>query len=105
MPLTRGSYPRPQPAVVTLSLGITVGHWSRALEQAVYNLIHKHDLTVIVASGNSGVDSCYVAPANVKDTVTVAASNLSTKFQQTSGFDLEDIYRCSMNQIPPPSPS
>ena len=28
---------------------------------------------VVVASGNSAVDSCFVAPGNVEETLTVAA--------------------------------
>jgi len=39
-----------------------VGSWSRVLEDAVRSLINDHGLTVVVASGNSGVDACYVAP-------------------------------------------
>ena len=48
--------------MVTLSLGIQVGSWSRVLEEAVRSLINDHGVTVVVASGNSGVDACYVAP-------------------------------------------
>lgn len=51
-----------KPAVVTLSLGIQVGSWSRVLEDAVRSLINDHGVNVMVASGNSGVDACYVAP-------------------------------------------
>jgi subtilisin family serine protease len=50
------------PAVVTLSLGIQVGSWSRVLEDAVRSLINDHGVTVVVAAGNSGVDACYVSP-------------------------------------------
>ncbi len=39
-----------------------VGSWSRVLEDAVRSLINDHGVTVVVASGNSGVDACYVAP-------------------------------------------
>lgn len=48
--------------MVTLSLGIQVGSWSRVLEDAVRSLTNTHGVTVVVASGNSGVDACYVAP-------------------------------------------
>ncbi len=36
--------------------------WSQPLEQAARNLITKYNVTVIVASGNSEEDSCYIAP-------------------------------------------
>ena len=84
-----------KPAIVTMSLGIGVGSWSRALEEAVKNLIVEYGITVIVASGNSGVDSCYVAPGNVEEPITVAASDLDTKFGQTSKRDQESLYRWS----------
>lgn len=32
------------------------------LEDAVRSLVNDHGVTVVVASGNSGVDACYVAP-------------------------------------------
>ncbi|CAL5228884.1 g12099 [Coccomyxa viridis] len=51
-----------QPAVATLSLGVPVGQWSQSLEQAARNLITKYNVTVIVASGNSEEDSCYISP-------------------------------------------
>ena len=54
-----------KPAVVTLSLGIQIGSWSRVLEEAVRSLVQNHGITVTVAAGNSQVDACYVAPANV----------------------------------------
>jgi subtilisin family serine protease len=84
-----------KPAIVTMSLGISVGSWSRALEEAVKNLVNEYGITVIVASGNSGVDSCYVAPGNVDAPITVAASDLSTKFGKTSTRDQESLYRWS----------
>ena len=48
---------------------------------------------VVVASGNSAVDACYVAPANVPEVITVAASNVATKYNGTKAGDPEDIYR------------
>ena len=39
------------PAVVTLSLGITKGSNSQALEQAVTSLIQNFNVTVVAASG------------------------------------------------------
>jgi len=84
-----------KPAIVTMSLGVGLGHWSRALEEAVKNLVDDYGISVIVASGNSGVDSCYVAPGNVKQSITVAASDLTTKFGRTSLSDKESLYRWS----------
>lgn len=83
------------PGVVALSLGVSIGWWSETLEQAVKSLVNDHGLTVVVASGNSGVDSCFIAPANVPETITVAASNLKTKFGETAAGDIEGIYKWS----------
>lgn len=86
-----------KPAVVTLSLGIQVGSWSRVLEEAVQSLINNHGITVVVASGNSGVDACYVAPSNVPGAITVAASNIKSRTAEggTKKGDPEDSYRWS----------
>ncbi|GMH35172.1 hypothetical protein BSKO_03040 [Bryopsis sp. KO-2023] len=84
-----------KPAVVAMSLGVSIGRWSRTLEDSVKSLINTHGIPVVVASGNSGVDSCFVAPANVPETITVAASNLETKFGATNTGDVEGIYRWS----------
>lgn len=50
---------------------------------------------MVVASGNSNVDSCYVAPANVPDVITVAASNVATKYNGTKFGDSEPLYSWS----------
>eukprot|EP00210_Caulerpa_lentillifera_P001014 g977.t1 len=84
-----------KPAVVALSLGVSLGTWSQSLEDSVQELIDIHGISVVVASGNSGVDSCYVAPANVYKTITVAASDLETKFGETKVDDKESIYQWS----------
>ena len=41
--------------------------WSQSLEQAARSLITKFNVTVIVASGNSEEDSCYIAPGMPAD--------------------------------------
>ncbi len=41
---------------------VLMWQWSQSLEQAARNLITKYNVTVIVASGNSEEDSCYIAP-------------------------------------------
>ncbi|KAI3433663.1 hypothetical protein D9Q98_003472 [Chlorella vulgaris] len=84
-----------KPAVVTLSLGIQVGSWSRVLEDAVRSLTNTHGVTVVVASGNSGVDACYVAPANVPEVISVSASNLASKGNGSKAGDAEDMYKWS----------
>ncbi|KDD73070.1 subtilase, partial [Helicosporidium sp. ATCC 50920] len=68
-----------KPAVVTLSLGISVGSWSKTLEDAARNLILDYGIPIVVASGNSGVDACYVAPANVPQVITVGGSDVAHK--------------------------
>eukprot|EP01025_Chloroclados_australasicus_P010900 TRINITY_DN1462_c0_g1_i10.p1 TRINITY_DN1462_c0_g1~~TRINITY_DN1462_c0_g1_i10.p1 ORF type:complete len:595 (-),score=75.87 TRINITY_DN1462_c0_g1_i10:958-2742(-) len=84
------------PAVVVLSLGVDAGAWSLALEQAVVSLVQVYDITVTVASGNKASDSCQVSPANVESTITVAGSNLQSKFADLqSESDLEDTYQYS----------
>ena len=82
------------PSIVTLSLGIALGQWSRSLEEAVRAVVRQGH-SVVVASGNSAVDSCFVAPGNVEETITVAASDLNTKFTVTRASDREGIYRWS----------
>ena len=39
------------------------------------------------------VDACYVAPANVPEAISVAASNLATKYGATASGDVEDMYK------------
>jgi subtilisin family serine protease len=83
------------PAVVTLSLGIQVGSWSRVLEDAVRSLVVNHGVTVIAASGNSAVDACYVAPANVPEVISVSAVDVRTQNGTNGAAGLEMSYRWS----------
>lgn len=59
------------------------------------SLIDDHGLTVVVASGNDGVDSCGIAPANVPEAITVAGSDLGPKFGTNAKGDVEGVYRLS----------
>ena len=45
------------PAIVTLSLGISKGSASQALEQAITSLIQNFNITVVAASGGPAVPS------------------------------------------------
>lgn len=74
---------------------VPVGGWAQSLEDAVRSLVNDHNISVVVASGNSGVDSCYVVPANVPETICVAASDLPSKFNTTHFNDPETLYQWS----------
>lgn len=74
-----------KPAIVTMSLGIRVGEWSTVMEAAVSTLMREHNIAVIVASGNSAMDACNVAPANLPETITVGACDLASKFSSEAG--------------------
>ncbi|KAI8469675.1 MAG: peptidase S8/S53 domain-containing protein [Monoraphidium minutum] len=77
-----------RPAVVTLSLGVPAGNYSRALEEAVRGVV-RSGVTAIVASGNSQADACTIAPASVEEAITVAASNAPARVR---GGMIEDLY-------------
>lgn len=69
--------------------GIPEGQWSGALRQAVLLLIDTYKITVVVAAGNSRVDSCTIVPANVASAITVAAVDAAGKFDEdTADADL-----------------
>jgi hypothetical protein len=53
------------------------------MEDAIQHMTDTLGIPVVVASGNSAKDSCGVAPARVPTAITVAASNLPTKFGRT----------------------
>ena len=48
------------------------------------SLIESFGITVIVAAGNSKLDSCTIVPANVASAITVAAMDIASKFQPES---------------------
>ncbi|PNG99913.1 Proprotein convertase subtilisin/kexin type 9, partial [Tetrabaena socialis] len=70
-----------------------VGSWSRVLSEAVQQLVREHGVLVVVASGNSELDSCTIVPANVPEALTVAASNLDGKFGPQPRGGREPTYR------------
>ncbi|CAK0785055.1 hypothetical protein CVIRNUC_008260 [Coccomyxa viridis] len=78
------------PAVATMSLGVPVGQWSRALDSAVTSLIDQAKVTVVVAAGNTKADSCTIAPGNVNGTLNMAASDLASKFMERPPAGVKD---------------
>lgn len=84
-----------KPAVVSLSLGVPAGAWSRPMEDSIQHITEVLGIPVVVAAGNSAKDSCQVAPGRVVTAITVAASNLPTKFSATRAGDAENLYSWS----------
>ena len=70
--------------MATLSLGVPVGQWSQSLEQAARGLITHYNVTVIVASGNSEEDSCYIAPGKGSGLSATGQSNQGIRGARTS---------------------
>eukprot|EP01025_Chloroclados_australasicus_P029928 TRINITY_DN2991_c1_g1_i2.p1 TRINITY_DN2991_c1_g1~~TRINITY_DN2991_c1_g1_i2.p1 ORF type:complete len:590 (-),score=54.45 TRINITY_DN2991_c1_g1_i2:509-2245(-) len=77
------------PAIVTLSLGLEKNdNITLALETIIRNMVEKQNITFIVASGNSAQNlpqvqtSCDISPAYMSEVITVAASDLTSKFGQ-----------------------
>jgi len=71
---------------------LQAGQWSQTLQSAVTNLIQKHGITVVVATGNDQVDACQITPANVNGTIAAAGSDMSNKFNPPQSSDYELIY-------------
>lgn len=68
------------PAVVTLSLGVQRGLYSRAMEDAVRALVEDHGVMVIAAAGNGASDSCQFSPGATPHAFTVGASGFAGTF-------------------------
>ncbi|MPV87672.1 S8 family serine peptidase [Georgenia ruanii] len=82
-------HPVGAPAVVNMSLG---GPASDALDAAVRRLV-ADNITVVVASGNSGADACLTSPARTAEAITVNASTQTDEHAPFSNFGAcTDIY-------------
>ena len=79
------------PAVVMMSLGVAKGDWSQVIEATTRSLVLNSNITVIVASGNTRTNSCYIVPADVEEVISVAASDLPNKFSGTWSGELPSL--------------
>ncbi len=72
--------------VINLSLGGFTGSSSyNALDTAILNAI-QNNITVVVASGNSGNDAIYYTPAHVVEAITVGAYDVTNKMSSWSNY-------------------
>lgn len=72
--------------VVNMSLGGFTGSSSyTALDSAVLKAI-QNNITVVVASGNSGNDAIYYTPAHVVEAITVGAYDITNKMPSWSNY-------------------
>lgn len=85
----RVNHPSNTPGVVNMSLG---GGASTDLDFAVRSVINA-GLTVVVASGNSGLDACAFSPARVGPAITVNASRDNDTYAWFSNYgSCTDVY-------------
>ena len=66
------NYPSTNPKVISLSLGVDS---SAALDNGLRELVNKHGITAVAASGNNGLDSCKFSPASSGVTINVGATD------------------------------
>lgn len=85
-----------KPSIVSMSLG---GEISQALDDVVNSLISS-GVTVVVAAGNSNIDSSDQSPARVPAAITVAAANITNTKASFSNFGAPiDIWAPGVNII------
>lgn len=74
-----------QPMVANLSVGLGADGYSEAINSAVNSLVNE-GVTVAVAAGNQGSDSCSSSPASAANAITVAASDRQDVMADFSNF-------------------
>ena len=89
-------HPSHAPAVMNLSLGSSA---SAVMDAAVVAAI-EDNISVSVASGNSGVDACWDSPARVEQAITVNASSYPDAAPAFSNYGrCTDIYAPGSNVV------